>query len=195
LYQEVFEPAQLHLGQMWEDDRCTEFHLTIALARLQVELMRVNAAVPAMHVLRPDMRVLLSAQPQEAHRVGLIMSSEVFSRRGWDVNCPPPGDDQSLTDLVHEQWFDVLKLSQSNSLRRDYRLAALRDTIDSARAASLNRELIVLVDGRTVVERPQAHRAIHANAMSRTVLEAVPVAEALLAARRSAVPVPLHTPS
>ena len=188
LYQEVFEPAQLHLGQMWEDDRCDDFHLTIALARLQIELLRVNAAVPDVHLFRPNMRVLLSAQPQEAHRIGLMMSSEIFRRRGWDVNCPLPGDDRMLSDLVHEQWFDVIKLSQSSSLRRDYRLTALRDTIDSARAASLNPALIVLVDGRTVVERPELHRALHANASSRTVLEAAPLAETLLAACRSASP-------
>jgi hypothetical protein len=185
LYQEVFEPAQLHLGRLWDDDRCDDFHLTLGLTRMQLELLRVNVALPFDHTCKPGLSVLLSAQPNEVHRLGLLMSSEVFNRSGWEVICQSPGDDRYLTDLLHEQWFDVLKLSQSGSLRRDGRLDALRTTIDSARAASVNPSLIVLVDGRTFVERPQVFHSVHANAMSRSVLEAVPLAERLLAASTS----------
>jgi len=152
---------------------------------LQLQLRRVNAALPAEHICKPGHSVLLSSQPSESHCVGLLMSSEVFDRNGWDVMCESPFDDQSLGDLVHAQWFDVLKLSQSGALRRDSRLASLRATIDSARAASLNPSLIVLVDGRTFAERPQTYRAVHANAMSGSVLHAVPLAERLLEASRS----------
>jgi hypothetical protein len=113
------------------------------------------------------------------------MSSEVFDRHGWEVTCEFPGDDQSLLDVVHGHWFDVLKLSQSGSLRRDGRLLPMRDTIDAARLASLNPALIVMVDGRTFAERPQVYRAVHANAVSLSVLDAVPIAGRLLTASRS----------
>jgi hypothetical protein len=185
LYQEVFEPAQLLLGKLWDEDRCDEFRLNIGLARMQSQLRRVNAALPAQHVCRPGHSVLLSSQPSESHRVGLIMSSEIFDRHGWDVMCEAPFNDQNLGDLVHAQWFDVLKLSQSGCVRRDGRLAAMRATVDSARAASLNPALIIMVDGRTFAERPQTYRAVHANAMSASILEALPVAEQLLTAIRS----------
>ena len=185
LYQEVFEPAQLHLGKLWDDDHCDDFHLSIGLARLQVELRHVNAAVPAEHAIKPQHSVLMCSQPLEPHSVGLVMSSEAFDRKGWQVDCEFPTDDRSLNELVHGHWFDVLKLSQSGSLRRDSRLAALRATIDAARAASLNPALIVMVDGRTFVERPQIYKAVHANAMGTSALEAVGVAERLLAASRT----------
>jgi methanogenic corrinoid protein MtbC1 len=185
LYKEVFEPAQLQLGKLWDEHLCDEFRLTVGLARLQLELERVNAAMPAEHACKPGHSMLLSSQPDEAHRVGLLMSSEVFNRRGWEVMCEFPNDDGMLSDLVHAQWFDVLKLSQSGSLRRDSRLAALRATIEAARAASLNPSLIVMVDGRTFVERPKAYQAVSANAMSASVLEAVPLAERLLQVSRS----------
>jgi methanogenic corrinoid protein MtbC1 len=185
LYHEVFEPAQLQLGRLWDDERCDDFHLAIGLARMQMELRRVNAAVPADRVTKPQHSVLLSAQPSEPHCVGLVMSSEVFDRKGWEVDCEFPTDDRSLNDRVHEHWFDVLKLSQSGCLRRDNRLAAMRTTIDSVRAASLNPSLIVMVDGRTFDERPQIYRAVHAHAMGASVLDAVSVAERLLAATRS----------
>jgi methanogenic corrinoid protein MtbC1 len=185
LYKEVFEPAQLQLGKLCDEHLCDEFHLTVGLTRLQLELQRVNAAMPAEHSCKPAHSMLLSSQPDETHRVGLLMSSEVFNRRGWDVMCEFPNDDEMLNDVVHARWFDVLKLSQSGSLRRDSRLPAMRATIDAVRAASLNPALIVMVDGRTFLERPKAYQAIHANAMSGSVLEAVPLAERLLNVSRS----------
>jgi hypothetical protein len=42
-----------------------------------------------------------------------------------------------------------------------------------------------MVDGRTFVERPKAYQAVSANAMSASVLEAVPLAERLLQVSRS----------
>jgi hypothetical protein len=113
------------------------------------------------------------------------MSSEVFDRSGWEVTCEFPGDDQALLEVVHGHWFDVLKLSQSGSLRRDNRLLSMRATIDAARLASLNPALIVMVDGRTFAERPQVYKAVHANDVSLSVLDAVPIAERLLGVSRS----------
>jgi hypothetical protein len=184
LYREVFEPAQLHLGQLWDAEQCDDFHLTIGLARLHTEVRRVNAAVPRDHVCEPGHSVLLCPQPSESHSVGLVMSTEVFDRNGWEVTCEFPDDDRTLLDVLHGHWFDVLKLSQSGSLRRDSRLLPMRDTIDAARLASLNPELIVMVDGRTFSERPQIYRAVHANAVSLSVLDAVPIAGRLLNANR-----------
>jgi methanogenic corrinoid protein MtbC1 len=185
MYQEVFEPAQLQLGKLWDSHVCDDFHLSMGLARLQVELRRVNASLQSVNTGTPGHSVLLSSQPLESHQMGLAMSSEVFDRSGWDVTCEYPGDDRTLSDLVHSQWFDVLKLSQSGAVRRDGRLSAMRTTIDLARARSLNPSLIVMVDGRTFIERPQIFRAVHANAMSPNALESVAVATRLLMASRS----------
>jgi hypothetical protein len=119
----------------------------------------------------------------------------VFERDGWDVSSNFPGNDQALNALLHGQWFDVLKLSQSGSLRRDARLMSIRATIDSARAASLNPALIVMVDGRTFAERPQIYRAVHANAMSTSALDAAHIAERLLQGSRSVSPTSLENVS
>lgn len=185
LYQEVFEPAQLQLGKLWDSHVCDDFHLSIGLARLQMQLRRVNATMHTANAGSPGHSVLLSSQPLESHQMGLAMSSEVFDRSGWDVTCEYPADDRDLSELVHGQWFDVLKLSQSGSVRRDGRLSSMRTTIDLARAQSLNPSLIVMVDGRTFIERPQMFRAVHANAMSYNALESVAVATRLLQASRS----------
>jgi methanogenic corrinoid protein MtbC1 len=195
LCKEVFEPAQLQLGKSWDEDLCDDFHLTVAMARLQMEIRRVEAAMPAEHLHKPMHSVLLAAPLNELHRAGHIMSSQVFERDGWDVMCNLPGDDQALNTLLHKQWFDVLQLSQSGALRRDSRLNSIRAMIDSARASSLNPSLIVMVDGRTFVERPQIFRAVHANAMCLSALDSVPIAERLLETSRSLTPVCLESVS
>ena len=195
LCSEVFEPAQLQLGKLWDQGLCDDFHLSAGLARLQMEIRRAAAATPAYHVHKNMHSVLLSAQLNEPHSTGLILSSEVFERHGWDVVCNCPGDDHVLNNLLRTQWFDVLKLSQSGSLRRDGRLTSIRTTIDSARAVSLNPSLIVLVDGRTFVERPQIYHAVHANAMCVSALESAPIAERLVDANRNVTPVCLESVS
>jgi methanogenic corrinoid protein MtbC1 len=195
LCKEVFEPAQLQLGRLWDQDLCDDFHLTVGLARLQMEIRRVDAAIPAEHLHKPMHSVLLSAQSNEPHRAGLIMSSQIFERNGWDVMCNFPDTEQALGQLLQTHWFDVLKLSQSGALRRDNRLMSIRETIDSARAKSLNPSLIVLVDGRTFVERPRTYRAVHANAVCVSAVDSAPVAERLLATSRSVTPMCLESVS
>ncbi len=124
-----------------------------------------------------------------------MMSSEVFERDGWDVIHNFAADDQALNNLLQTQWVDVLKLSQSGSVRRDSRLMSIRATIDAARAVSVNPSLIVMVDGRTFAERPQIYRAVHANAMSVSALDAASIAERLLQTSRSVTPVCLESVS
>jgi hypothetical protein len=102
--------------------------------------------------------------------------------------CHFPVNDQALNSLLHSQWFDVLKLSQSGALRRDSQLGSIQTTIDEARASSLNPALIVMVDGRTFAERPHIYRAVHANATSLSALDAAPIAERLLETSRSVTP-------
>lgn len=188
LYKEVFEPAQLQLGRLWDQDLCDDFHLTIGLSRLQMELWRVNAVFPAEHLRKSMHSVLLATQLNEPDRLGLLMASELFERGGWDVKRQASGNDQALNEVLRTQWFDVLKLSQSGALRRDSRLESIRVTIDGARAASINPALLVMVDGRTFAERPQMYKAVHANAMCASALDAVPSAERLLDLNRSVTP-------
>jgi hypothetical protein len=149
----------------------------------------VDASIPAEHLRKSMHSVLLSAQSNETHCAGMIMSSQVYERNGWDVMCNIPGNDRQLNKLLRTRWFDVLHLSQSGSLRRDSRLMSIRATIDSARAASLNPSLIVMVDGRTFAERPEVYRAVHANAMCVSALDSAPGAERLLESSRSVMPV------
>jgi hypothetical protein len=181
LYREVFEPAARCLGGLWDDDRCDEFNVTLALGRLQVEARRISRAfatgLPGTH---PGHAVLISPQPGESHSLNASLCSELFYRDGWYVTSEFPRNDNALRTLLHEQWFDVLELSQSAALRRDQQLPALRLTILAARAASLNPALAIIVDGRTFFDRPQAYRDVGADVGCVASTDAVPAAQQLV---------------
>jgi hypothetical protein len=164
LFKEVFEPAARCLGGLWEDDRCDDFNLTLALGRLQVEVHRLGLALLRnVHIVQPGHAILVAPQPGEVHGLSASMGAELFLRDGWDVRREVHADDGALRKILHEQWFDVLDLSLSAALRRDHQLSAMRGTIRAARAASLNPALAVIVDGRSFFECPQAYRDVGAD--------------------------------
>jgi hypothetical protein len=181
LYAEVFEPTARCLGSLWEEDRCDEFSVTLALGQLQVEVRRLrHTLVREDFATRPGHAVLVAPQPGEPHGLNATMCSELFERDGWDVSCAFPSSDALLNDLVHERWFDVLDLSFSGALCRDRQLNAMRLTIRAAQAASLNPALAVLVDGRTFFEQPLAFLTAGADVGCGRMMDTVPAAEHLL---------------
>jgi hypothetical protein len=181
LYHGVFEPAARCLGGLWEDDRCNDLDMTLALGRLQVEAHRLGAVLPAPeHIARPVHTVLVAPQPGEPHGLNAALCSELFHRQGWDVSSEFPSSDGVLRDILHAQWFDVLELSLSGAVRREHQLPAMRLTIRAARAASLNPALAVIVDGRSFFEQPRAYLDVGADVGCLTSTQAVPAAEQLL---------------
>jgi len=181
LFQEVFEPAARFLGDLREDDRRTEIEIGIGLGRLQLEVRRLSASFEhPLYAIRPGHTVLVAPEPGESHGLGAAMASDLFWRDGWDVSCEFPTTDDHLGQLLKDRWFDVLELSSSNAVAREHRLAAIAVTIRAAHAASQNPALMVVVDGRTFIERPQAYLDIGADAGCVTVIEAIPAAHRLL---------------
>jgi hypothetical protein len=181
LFEEVFEPAARCLGGVWDLDDCSEFEATLGMVRLQVEVRRLGAAFDhPLYAIRPGHAVLIASQPGEPHGLGAAMASELFYRDGWDVSCEFPATDEGLRNLVHDRWFDVLDLSLSSAMRREEQLLAMRATIRTAQAASLNPALAIIVDGRAFVEHPRAYLDVGAHAGCVTVVEAIPAAQRLL---------------
>jgi hypothetical protein len=181
LFQEVFEPAARFLGGLRNEDQRTDIEIGLGLGRLQIEVRRLSASFEhPLYAIRPGHTVLIAPEPGESHGLGAAMASELFWRDGWDVSCEFPSSDADLGELLKNRWFDVLELSSSSALRRDHRLAAIGVTIRAAHEASLNPALMVIVDGRAFIERPQAYLDIGADAGCVTVVEAVPAAHRLL---------------
>ena len=180
LYHEVFEPAARYLGSLWEDDRCNDFGVSLAMGRLQMEVHRLSMNVPAMYIAQPGHTILVASQPGEVHGLSAALCATLFARDGWDVSHEIASTDKSLRDTLHKHWFDVLELSLSDAMTREHQLPAMRLTIRAARAASLNPALAVIVDGRSFFERPRAYLDVGADLGCSTSIEAVPAAQHLV---------------
>ena len=147
----VFEPAARHLGDLWSEDLCTEFDVTLGLCRLQSVAGSLASDIgrPA-RARRPA--VLIVPEPGELHRLGAALDGGVLRRAGWSPQCDYPSSDEALQDMVASTWFDVLDLSLSVAFRREHLLGRVSDTIAQARLASCNKDLVVIVGGRVFRE-------------------------------------------
>jgi hypothetical protein len=159
LYATLFEPAARRLGDLWSEDVCSEFDVTLGLARIQTAVRLLSHDLVRRHTGHlPGPEVLIAPEPGELHRLGAAMDSEVLWNVGWNPHCEYPADDHALEDILAATWFDVLDLSLSSAFRRERWLPRLAKTIAAARHASRNPTLVVVVGGRVFAE----HRAIGA---------------------------------
>ena len=169
LYVSLFEPAARRLGDLWGEDICTEWDVTLGLSRLQTAVRLIAAKaehLSPMGISQP--LVLIVPEPGELHRLGATMDTSVLSTAGWQPRSEFPADDHALEDLISAQWFDVLDLSLSSAFRREHWLPRINKTILGARRASLNPALIVLVGGRVFVEQKGALATTGADLASKT---------------------------
>ncbi len=169
LYATLFEPAARSLGDLWSEDECSEFEVSLGLHRLQAAVRLLNlGCLPPLPRTLPGPAVLVVPQPGEAHRLAAAFDSDVLWNAGWSPRSESPSDDKALQEMVAAQWFDVLDLSLSPAFRREDRLGAVSSTIAAARRASSNPALMVMVAGRIFVEEKMAGSQVGADMASTT---------------------------
>ena len=168
LYAPLFEPAARSLGDLWGDDLCSEFDVTLGLCRLQtaVRLLGVDAPRTVFRGVQPN--VLVAPAPGEPHQLVGALDTEWLWNAGWAPQFDFPADDRALADLVAATWIDVLDLSLSAAFRRPESLPRLTRTIAHARRASRNPALVVVVGGRAFVEAGAAGPDVGADLASGT---------------------------
>ena len=167
----LLEPAARRLGDLWSEDLCSEFDVTLGLCRLQaaVRLLTVNV-LPKTRETSGKPVVLIVPAPGEMHRLGALLDGAVLQRAGWTPHCEYPKDDNSLGDLLSTTWFDVLDLSLSAAFRREHTLEQVSRTIAQARRASQNPALAVIVGGRVFREERLAGADVGADRANATAL-------------------------
>jgi hypothetical protein len=171
LYATLFEPAARSLGDLWNEDSCSEFDVTLGLCRLQTAVrLLAGAALPQDASGTAQPLVLIAPEPGETHSLGAAMDSEVLWQAGWSPQTEYPQDDQELQDIVSGTWFDVLDLSLSAAFRRDSWLPRVTKTIAGARLASRNPALVVAVGGRIFKEERLAGLSVGADLSTQTAL-------------------------
>jgi methanogenic corrinoid protein MtbC1 len=169
LYGTLFEPAARSLGNLWAEDHCSEFDVTMGLSRIQTAARLLGAHTqPKLAVPSHAAAVLIAPEPGETHRLGAALDSEVLWNAGWAPRCEYPADDRTLQDLVSKTWFDVLDISLSTAFRREHWLPRLTKTIAAARSASRNPVLLVVVGGRIFAEQESSGAQIGADVTSVT---------------------------
>lgn len=169
----LFEPAARSLGDLWQDDVCSEFEVALGLGRLQTSIRLLGAGVERDPAPGSPV-VLIAPQPGEVHLLGAALDAEVMWRAGWDVRPEFPRTDEALQALVSNTWFDALALSLSASFWREHWLPRMTETIARARGASRNPKLIVSVGGRMFSESNGSAVQVGADLNCATALQCVP---------------------
>jgi methanogenic corrinoid protein MtbC1 len=184
LYANLLQPAARALGDRWQDDRCSEFEVTIGMGRLQEIAHRLSPEATSLPLrTQAPCTILVAPQPGEKHLLGVAIDSECFWQSGAVVDCKFPTSDVGLCDLLHSRWFDILDLSLSDAYRREHWLSAMTETVRLARSASVNPRLVVTVGGRVFREQPDFCGRVGADASHGSARELVSKARIALAAR------------
>ena len=155
LISELLEPAARDLGDLWQSDDCTEIEVTLGLSRLQAIAREFSLGTSRPVALHPPV-VLVTPQPGEVHMLGAVLDAEMLWQAGWNPRVDFPSSSGALDSLVASTWIDALDLSLSTSFQRDHRLAQVGKAIASARLASLNPDVVVVVSGRVFRDLAEA---------------------------------------
>ena len=168
-------PAAQFLGELWKQDVCDFFEVTIGIGRLQAFMDRLTAPEPvsASDVMR---RALLIALPGETHLLGVRMVAKFLESTGWDVSIEEHLSAEDNAKTVASEWIGVVGVSMSVASRVE--LAAR--TVAVVRQASLNPHIAIMAGGKALVENPQLAFQIGADAVGHDAPTAVVLASHLL---------------
>lgn len=177
VYLDLLAPTARRLGELWHEDRCTFFEVTLGLCALHQVLRHLApATVRGEGDGSVSRRILLVPAPGEQHTFGLVMVGEFFRRAGWDVWFETPETARDLSRLVRSEWFAVLGIS----VGCETPLRSVAPAILAARRASCNRALGVMVGGALVNARPGLASLMGADATACDGRRAVSQAEGVV---------------
>ena len=181
---QVLAPAARHLGDLWNEDRCSFLDVTTGTVLLHgiMNGLRPALAYSAVDGVRPRCAMLVTA-PGEQHRFGLAMLAEFFRNDSWQVSLPTGRSIAQIAALAAARPIDMVGFSAGS----DRKLGALAACIAALRASSLNPDILVMVGGPIFVARPDLVPLVGADATAANAEEAVHRAASLLQARRAAV--------
>jgi MerR family transcriptional regulator, light-induced transcriptional regulator len=171
----LIAPAALHLGELWQQDLCDFFEVTLGVGRLQMLVNRLE--LPGTPRRKDgDRRALLIAMPGETHILGLRMVGKLMDAVGWDVTFEEQRSAEDCAQTAAEQWIGVLGVTVGlpSGLERAAR------TIAVVRDASMNRNLAVLVGGNAFADHPELVAQVGADAGGFDAPTAVVLASHLL---------------
>jgi methanogenic corrinoid protein MtbC1 len=146
LYLELLAPAARMIGDLWQDDECSFAEVTMVVARLHQILNGLREERSSQVEPSRAPAILLSVAPGEQHSFGIAVVDAFFQDAGWRTTLSHSNDADELIEAVATHHFDAVGLSFSH---RDLG-PVLKATIVRLRAASANRDVVILVGGPAV---------------------------------------------
>ncbi len=181
IFAEVLAPTARRLGVYWEEDICTFTDVTVALGKLQRLVHRFSA--PETAVPQRGRTVLLSPAPGEQHTLGLTIVADAFRDARWAVTEEIDATESGLQLVLRRARYDLVGLTVATEAG----LSRLPELIHRLRAASMNRNLTVLVGGWPFAGRPELAEWCGADATASDGVTAVAKAVQLLDAHTARV--------
>ncbi len=90
-------PAARKLGELWDQDRASYTHVTLATSRIYAILRWLAPPHPANPTHR---RALFASTPGDRHLLGVTMAAEACQERGWDIElCLEAEHDELVTRI------------------------------------------------------------------------------------------------
>ena len=174
---DLLAPTAARFGDMWLEDLCDFTAVTLGVGRLQHLLQRLTPLFGSeVRFPANARRIALVPAPGEQHTFGLSMVAEFFVQSGWDVMGVQGAGREEASDLVTQQWFDVIGFSVGVEARIDW----LTECIKAVRAASSNPDIRVMVGGPIFKANPGLVALVGADATSADAKQAVGVAERMV---------------
>jgi MerR family transcriptional regulator, light-induced transcriptional regulator len=168
-------PAAHWLDELWKEDACSFFDVTIGVGRLQA-LMDDFASQRSAPLVHPPRRALLVTLADDTHMFGVHMVGKLFEAAGWDVVLDATPTEGASADRVSSEWFAVVGFSIGTAAR----IATAARIISRVRRISLNPRIGVLVGGAALSVESHACARCGADGFGADAPAAVAAAQSLL---------------
>ncbi len=175
LFLDLLAPTARRLGELWEEDACDFFDVTLGLARLQ-EVLRIFGCAEASTNCERRQRALLVTAPSEVHGFGLEIVANFMRAASWDVALLKGVSIDENVEAVAREWYAIYGVA----LAAEAGLDTVAKLICAARRASRNKFIAVIVGGRVFTANPQLAIQVGADATAPDAPTATLLAKKLL---------------
>lgn len=179
---ELIADAARYLGILWTEDRAGFEEVTIGMIHLQrmahdIAPMTRRVALP--HGI-PRKTLLLLTLEGEQHRLASSLLANCFDSAGWQVSNLQISSTADVASLVSTVDYDVVGFS----IATDVQISRADHCIKAVRAASHNKDVIIMVGGSLILATPSLVETLGADGTGASAAEATERAEELLDQRR-----------
>jgi methanogenic corrinoid protein MtbC1 len=175
---ELIADTARHLGVLWTEDRAGFEEVTIGMFHLQ-RMAHEIAPMTRRVVLPPSAprrSLLLLTLDGEQHSLAKTLLANCFDSAGWQVSTVQVSSSDDVGSLVSIIDYDVVGFSMAS----DVLLSRADHCIKAVRAASHNKDVIIMVGGALILATPSLVETLGADGTAASAAEATVRAEELL---------------